>query len=122
MDSTQAHRRIDTLANQAGTDRATFQPPAEPPAEEQAMHYLREGAGPAIWLYVDARVDGFIHIESTDLERLESAMNIWLELYAACYGVDISADFTVRTAAELLLETHNIRDTAAILTKVGSET
>ena len=121
MDEPEARSRIDDLAARAEADREAFDPPAEPPDEDRAMAYLREGAGEAVWLYVEARVEGFVHIPPADFDRLEGAMNTWLELYAACYGVDLEADFTVRKAAELLLETHNIRDTAAMLTRVGVE-
>jgi hypothetical protein len=115
-----ARERIADLAARVEADRAAFEPPADPPEEERAMGYLREGAGEAIWLYVEARVEGFVHIPPEDFEDLQGAMNTWLELYAACYGVDMDVDFTVRKAAELLLETHNIRDTAAMLTRVGT--
>ena len=37
-------------------------------------------------------------------------------------GVDIDAGFTVRTAAELLLETRNVRDVAQLLTDVPERT
>ncbi|MFB6228556.1 MAG: hypothetical protein ABEH88_08345 [Halobacteriales archaeon] len=120
MDEAEARRRIEDLADRAVADRAAFDPPADPPDETQAMEYLREGAGEAVWLYVDARVNGFVHIPPDAFEELEGAMNTWLELYAACYGVEMDAAFTVRKAAELLLETHNIKDTAAMLTRVGT--
>jgi hypothetical protein len=45
-------------------------------------------------------------------------MNDWLELYAACYGTDLDAAFTVREAAEILVRTENVRHTAEVLTKV----
>jgi len=43
-------------------------------------------------------------------------MNDWLELYAACYGVDIDAAFTIREAAEALIDTHDARAVARVLT------
>jgi len=119
VNEAQARDRIDDLAARAEADRAAFEPPEDPPDTERAMEYLRNGAGEAVWLYVDARVDGFVHIPPAAFERLEGAMNEWLELYAACYGVEMDAEFTVRKAAELLLETHNIKDTAVMLTQVG---
>ena len=119
MNEAQARERIDDLAARAEADREAFTPPADPPDEERAMEYLRNGAGEAVWLYVEARVDGFVHVPPGAFDDLEGAMNTWLELYAASYGVEMDAAFTVRTAAELLLETHNIRDTAAMLTRVG---
>jgi hypothetical protein len=45
-------------------------------------------------------------------------MNDWFELYAACYGVDVDSDVALREAAELLIDTHNIKDVAQILTGV----
>jgi len=53
-----------------------------------------------------------------EFSLLQRAMNDWLELYAACYGTDITAEFTVREAAELVIATHNLRDTAQLLTRV----
>ena len=111
-------RRIDDLAASAERDRADFSPPTDPPAPERAMHYLREGFGQAVWTYVDARTNGFDQIDPEEFTQLEGAMNDWLELYARCYGTDIVAEFTIREAAELLLETHNVRDTAQVLTHV----
>ena len=113
------HRRIHELADRATANCAEFAPPADPPNEEQAMEYLREGAGPAVSLYVEARTGGMmVHFPPDEYHALEGAMNDWLELYAACYGVDITAEFTIREAAELLVDTHNICDVAQILTGV----
>ena len=119
VNAEEARERIEDLAARAEADRAAFDPPADPPDQKRAMEYLRNGAGEAVRLYVDARVDGFVHIPPAAFDQLEGAMNDWLELYAACYGVEMDADFTVRKAAELLLETHNIKDTAVMLTQVG---
>jgi len=110
--------RIDELVASARADHAAFEPPAEPPDEERAMGYLRDGFGQAVWCYVDARTNGFDHIDPDDFSALEEAMNRWLALYAQCYGYQIEADVTIRKAAELLLETHNVRDTAQVLTHV----
>jgi hypothetical protein len=59
-----------------------------------------------------------------ELAALEDAMNRWLECYTRCHGVALDAEFTIREAAELLLETRNVVDTAQLLTRVperGSE-
>lgn len=120
MDEAQAAARIDSLADRAMADRSSFDPPGSLPAEDRAMDYLREGVGPAVWTYVEARTNGLVAIAPDDFDRLEKAMNAWLELYARCYGIDIQAEFTVREAAELLLETRNIRDVAQLLTHVPS--
>lgn len=111
--------RIERLAQQATEDCAAFDPPADPPAEQRAMTYLREGAGPAISLYIEARTGGLmVHFPPEKYHALEGAMNDWLALYAGCYGVEMSADYALREAAELLVDTHNIKDVAQILTGV----
>jgi hypothetical protein len=114
------HDRIADLARRAERDRAAFEPPADPPDEERALQYLREGAGPAIALYLEARTGGGepVRFDPEAFEALETAMNDWLELYAACYGTDLDAAFTVREAAEILVRTENVRHTAEVLTKV----
>lgn len=56
--------------------------------------------------------------EAREFELLHRAMNDWLTMYARCYGVDLDADFTVREAAEVLLRTHDVVDTAQLLTCV----
>lgn len=118
MDDEAIRERIRDLADRAARDRQAFEPPGDPPAEERAMDYLREGAGPAVWLYVEARVDGFVHLDAEEFDALEGAMNDWFELYARCHGRSIDAEFPIRQAAEALLETHNIADVARILTQV----
>ena len=112
-------RRIHDLADQATVDCAAFESPADPPDEQQAMEYLQEGAGPAVSLYVEARTGGtMVHFPPDEYHALEGAMNAYLDLYAACYGVDLDGEFTIREAAELLVDTHNIKDVAQILTGV----
>ena len=48
-------------------------------------------------------------------------MNDYLELYAACYGVEMDAGFTIRSAAEALIDTHNVADVAYLLTQVPAD-
>jgi hypothetical protein len=113
------HDRIERLAARADRHRETFEPPADPPDEERALDYLREGAGPAIALYAEARTGGdLVRFEPDAFAALEDAMNDWLELYAGCYGQVIDAEFTVREAAEILIRTENVLHTAQVLTKV----
>ena len=111
--------RIDDLADRATSDCATFEDPERPPDPDRAMEYLREGAGPAISLYIEARTGGqMVRFPPDQYHALEGAMNDWLALYAACYGVEGAATYTLREAAELLLDTENIADVAQILTGV----
>jgi len=111
--------RIRSLAQQYRSDRADFEPPVDPPAEERAMEFLREGLGPTVMVYVDARANDWgVEFAEWEFERLHEALNGYLELYTRCYGVELDADFTVREAAELLIDTHNIKDVAAMLTQV----
>ena len=110
--------RIDALAGRAQVERESFEPPADPPDEERAMRYLREGVGPALSVYVEGRSGEWVRFDPDAFARLERAMNAWLECYAGCYGVELEADFTLRTAAEALVDTHDIGDVARVLTKV----
>jgi hypothetical protein len=118
-EATRFHGRIHDLAERAEQHREQFSPPSDPPAPDRAMEILREGAGPAVSLYVEARTGGqMVHFPPEEYHALEGAMNTWLELYAACYGVDIDADWAIREAAQLLVDTHNIEDVAVMLTHV----
>lgn len=112
--------RIDALAERARADRAAFELPADPPDREQALGYLREGVGQAVGVYIEARAgpDAPVRFETAAYRRLERAMNDWLVLYAACHGTRIEASFTLRTAAELLVDTHDIAAVARLLTGV----
>lgn len=111
--------RIHDLAERAARDVDGFTPPDNPPDGARAMTFLREGVGPAVSLYIEARTGGLmVHFPPAEYEALEGAMNDWLGLYTACYGVDLDGTFTVRKAAELLIDTHNIVDVATILTGV----
>jgi len=121
--------RIAALARRAERERAAFdgvetRPDDDPMLDDPALPddaagYLREGAGQAIWLYVEARTGGRLApFSSAELAALETAMNRWLECYTRCHGVALEAEFTIREAAELLLETRNIVDTAQLLTCV----
>lgn len=113
------HERIHALADRATADCAEFTAPTDPPAERQAMDILQNGVGPAVSLYIEARTGGeMVHFPPDEYHALEGAVNDWLELYAACHGADIEADVTLRVAAELLIDTHNIKDVAQIVTGV----
>ncbi|WP_323190145.1 hypothetical protein [Halostella sp. PRR32] len=111
--------RIRDLSDRTDRARAAFDPPANPPDEERALTYLREGFGPTVALYLECRTGGrAVRFDSDEFARLQRTMNEWLELYAACYGVEIEANVTVRTAAEALIDTHNVVDVAHVLTGV----
>lgn len=113
------HQRIHETTERAAEDCAAFEPPVSPPDEERATEILREGVGPAVSLYVEAKTGGLnIHFPPEEYRALEASVNDWLGLYAACYGVDMEPDVTLRAAAELLVDTHNISDVAQILTGV----
>ncbi|WP_254768795.1 hypothetical protein [Salinilacihabitans rarus] len=113
--------RIAALERRAERERAAVDPDAASP--DRATEYLREGAGRAIWLYVEGRTGGrMTRFSPAELRALERAMNAWFECYAACHGVDLDAEFTVREAAELLLETRNVHDVGQLLTGVPART
>ena len=112
----------DRLADLAGAARETrreFDAPASPPDEERAMELLRTGFGPTVALYVEARTaDRDVVFSAAELSLFHRAVNDWLDLYARAYGVDLEADVTVREAAQALLDTHHVGDTAQLLTRV----
>lgn len=110
--------RVAELSERAARDYERFDPPSDPPDEERAVGYLVDGAGDAVGLYIDARTGELFRFSEAEFESLEGAFNNWLELYAACYGVDIESSFTIRKAAEFVIETHSIRETALLLTGV----
>jgi hypothetical protein len=112
-----AHRTA-RLARRARDDTANFDPPSDPPAEEQALGYLTEGVGEVVSTYVEARTGEFVRLSESELADLHRALNGWLALYARCYGESVDPDVTVRTTAEVVLKTHSLRDTAQLLTSV----
>jgi hypothetical protein len=114
--------RIWRLSERAAQDVQAFDPPSEPPDEDRAMEFLREGAGPAIALFCEARTGRHsIQFDPDAYTALEDAMNEWLELYAACYGVDLNAEYPLRKGAELLIDTENIKDVAVVLTRIPED-
>lgn len=115
--------RIRDLAADARAARASFEPVGDTAktADERALRYARDGVGPVVALYVEARTaERGVAFSAEELDLLHRALNDWLSLYARCYGVDLDASFSVRKAAELLLQTHDLRDTAQLLTCVPS--
>ncbi|WP_276272223.1 hypothetical protein [Haloarcula litorea] len=115
--SHQFHDRIRALERRADERAESLDP--DPPDEERALELLREGVGPTVSLYCEARTgDTWARFGESEFDRLEATLNRWLELYAACYGVDLDGEFSIRTAAELLVDTHDVRDVATVLTGV----
>ncbi|AFK20421.1 hypothetical protein E6P09_13055 [Haloferax mediterranei ATCC 33500] len=111
--------RVRDLAAEARQARETFDPPDESTADERALECARDGVGPVVSLYIEARTGGrMVEFTETEFQLLHRTLNDWLTLYARCYEVDLDADFTIREAAEVLLKTHNVRDTAQLLTCV----
>jgi hypothetical protein len=120
-DTSEYADRIADLAERARTQRAAFEPPQSIPDEERAMTYLREGFGPAVAVYLEAHTGGdHARFAPEELSALERAMNDWLRLYLRCHGSERDPDVNVREAAEALIETHNVRDVAQLLTGVPS--
>lgn len=110
--------RTARLARRARDDTAAFDPPSDPPAEEQALGYLTDGVGEVVSTYVEARTGEFVRLSASEMADLHRALNDWLTLYARCYGQSVDPDVTVRTTAEVVLKTHSLRDTAQLLTSV----
>jgi len=113
--------RAFALRDRATAARERFDPPADPPDRERALAFARDGVGEAAAIYIDARMEGsWVYFDTDAFDALEAALNAYLALFAACFGVDRDPDVTVRTAAETLLDTHDAVDTAAVLTDVDA--
>lgn len=92
---------------------------ADDEPEECGTAVARDGLGPVVALYVEARTaEGGSRLSEEELSLLHRATNDWLAVYAACHGVAFDPDFTVREAAAVLIDTHDVRETAALLTGV----
>ena len=120
-------RRLAAAARKRRNDRfrddGKSRDDARRPPEDCATAAARDGLGPVVALYVEARTGpDEVRFSQREMDLLHRATNDWLAVYAACYGVDIDPDFTVREAAELLVDTHDVRETAALLTQVPNET
>ncbi len=115
---TDVSQRIAELSERARRDREAFETPEDPPDEAAAIEYLTDGVGDVVALYIDARTGEKVRFDDAEFALLERALNDWLELYAACYGTDLEGAYSVREAAELLIDTHSIRETAVLLTHV----
>ncbi|MGM0606040.1 MAG: hypothetical protein ACQETB_10285 [Halobacteriota archaeon] len=115
--------RIERLAERANrTAREPIDVPFDAPDPERAVSILQRELGPVVSVYIEARTDEDpVAFSGRELDRLHEATNVWLRLYAACYGVSIDPDVTIRDVAELVIETHDIKDTAALLTGVPIE-
>lgn len=112
-------RTIDEIAREAEAAWNAWDPPTDPPDEDQALRSLREGAGRAIGVYVLLRTGGRNYrFSEAEFAALEDAMNCWLGLYARAYGVDMDPACSLRTGAEALIETRDITDVAELLTGV----
>jgi len=108
--------RIDTVADRAATARAEATAAATS-GRDAALDIARDGVWPTIRIYIDARRTGHRFDQATH-DRLERALNDWLIAYAAAYGYDIDPAVPVREAGEAFLDTHNVLDTARVLTGV----
>ncbi|WP_135303146.1 hypothetical protein [Haloarcula amylovorans] len=109
--------RIRALAREAEETAESLDP--DPPDDARAMDLVREGVGPTVALYCEARTGGtWVRFDDETFGRLETALNRWLDCYAACYGVSLDGSYSVRTAAELLVDTHDAAAVATTLTGV----
>jgi hypothetical protein len=110
--------RIETLAERAREDRRGFDPPDDPPDEERAVEFLRDGVGEVVAVYVEARTGEFAPLDRPEMSGMERALNDWLALYARCHGREIEVDLTVREVAEAVIETRDVVESARLLTGV----
>ena len=115
------YARIADLAEAARHERETFE---DADADEtRAVEYARDGLGDVVALYIEARTAEWdVEFSGRELDLLHRATNDYLSLWARCHGVTFDTDVTVREVAEVLLKTHNIVDTAQLVTQVPDRT
>ncbi|QLG64065.1 hypothetical protein HUG12_13670 [Halorarum salinum] len=109
---------MERLSTEARRARESANPPSDPPDADVALEAARDGLGPVVARYVRARTGDQERLSSGQMDGLHRATNDWLAVYALGYGVETDPDVTVREAAELLVETHDIVATAGLLTGV----
>ncbi|QZP37850.1 hypothetical protein [Halobaculum magnesiiphilum] len=108
---------IAALTARAATARERSES-AEVPDEAAAADAARDGLGPVVARYIEARTGNVERLSVEGLGDLDRACNDWLVVYARRYGVECDPGVPVRTAAEALLDTHDIVATARVLTGV----
>lgn len=117
--------RIEELAREARTAREAWADEElsdSEPDEQRALEAARDGLGPVVACYVEARTgDDPPRFSAREHRLLRRATRDWLECFARCHGVAHESDATVRSAAELLLETHDIVAVAQLLTGVPNQ-
>lgn len=113
--------RIERLARDAGEARSNSAVAADGErATEEARRVARDGLGPVVACYVEARTsDDPPRFSRRELSALDGATQDRLTCYARALGVDHESDATVRGAAELLLATHDVVEVARRLTGVS---
>ena len=110
--------RIESLAAEARSTREGF-PVADDADPKRAVELARDGLGSVVACYVEARTsDDPPRFSAREHRLLREATRAWLECYARSLGVAHDSDATVRTAAELLLATHDVVAVARRLTGV----
>lgn len=114
--------RIQRLAAEAGEARAALTGDLPAPDEQRALEAARDGLGPVVACYIEARTgDDLVRLSAREHRLLRQATRDWLECFARWHGVAHDADATVRAGAELLLDTHDIVAVAELLTGVGGQ-
>lgn len=112
--------RVHALASDARVAREKTTVRDDPdPDPRAALECARDGLGPVVAVYIEAHTGGRrTRFSGEELALLHRATSDWLTCYAREHGVDHAADATVREAAELLLDTHDVTDVAQLLTGV----
>lgn len=108
-------QQAEMFAERALRTALAFTPPEDP--DSRSLCYLRDGLWPVLKTYIDVLSSGG-RLDPGPYDHLETATNVWLELHARCYGADLALDLPIRTVAETFVDTHDLRDTAALLTGV----
>lgn len=92
--------------------------PSDGPDADAAVAAARDGLGAVVGRYIEARTGRRERLSAASLRGLDRACNDWLVVYSRRHGVECDPDVPVRTAAEALVDTHDVVATARLLTGV----
>ncbi|MFB6196929.1 MAG: hypothetical protein ABEI52_01500 [Halobacteriaceae archaeon] len=107
---------IESIASRARSRREEIDV-AKEPRRGAAVEALKNGLWPVLKTYIDARA-GNRQLTPSEAKLLERALNDWLAIYCRHHGHRVNPSLTVREAASMFVDTHDLYDTAQLLTGI----
>lgn len=111
----------DVAALAEGAARARRAESAASQDAASARRAARDGLGPVVARYIEARTGDRERLSAEQLDRLDAACNDWLAVYARRLGRECDPGVPVRTAAEAVIDTHDVVAAAELLTAIDAD-